>query len=423
MSKMYRKQGKQGESSWSTREIAALDFLLNIPLQGERDIVLSGLRAERELVTTHQLELDRSQGSAVDDVINEVKQDTKEGINRKGGWWDSLVKDDSRFYSVEDQRLKEKKQLELETGLLERPNDVEVSAANFIPGRRLDGHEATRVHIPREALETELKTRHRTVARKAAEIEWEKSMKGTGLHESRIFFSSANSYPIQVFSIIKYDPKNEEEIRRRQKLEALGGGGTQFVLPSRDWRGVSYRALLPRREKKNKAFTRKLEKRKQVLIKRYLDRVHFKDGGVDGYHGDYDLSSSEEEQSFPKLLMSGDESEDEVSSLQEERIRDTDDDDVESILNEEYDDISSSSSDESSTYEPGFLDDPDIKKGKHRTAMVGDKVTGCIVSSIIHYVRPADLKADLNKQFRQRFDQWEPPKVSLTQTFHSMKIQ
>lgn len=429
---MYRKQGKQGESSWSTREIAALDFLLNIPLQGEREIVLSGLQAERELITAHQIELDRSQGSGIDDVINdEAKQDAKEGINRKGGWWDSLIKDDSRFYSVEDQRLKEKKQLELETGLLERPDDVEVSAsnhinssnaqiestatANFIPGRRLDGHEATRVHIPREALETELKTRHRTVARKAAEIEWEKNMKGTGLHEGRIFFSSANSYPMQVFSIIKYDPKNEEEIRRRQKLEASGGGGTQFVLPSRDWRGVSYRALLPRREKKNKAFNRKLEKRKQVLVKRYTERVNLKDR-VDGYHGDYDLSSSEDEQSFPKLLMSGEDSEDEVSSLEKERIRDIDDDDdIIRIMNEEEeeDDISSSSSDESSTYEPGFLDDPDIKKGKHRTAMVGDKVTGCIVSSIIHYVRPADLKADLNKQFRQRFDQWEPPKVSL----------
>jgi len=426
---MYRKQGKQGESSWSTREIAALDFLLNIPLQGEREIVLSGLQAERELIAAHQMDLDRSQGSGLDDVLNESKQEIRQGINRKGGWWDSIIKDDSRFYSVEDQRLKEKKQFELETGLLERPDDIEVSATNninisnaqiestatvnFIPGRRLDGNEATRVHIPREALETELKTRHRTVARKAAEIEWEKNMKGTGLHEGRIFFSSENSYPLQVFSILKYDPKNEEEIRRRQKLEALGGGGTQFVLPSRDWRGVSYRALLPRREKKHKAFSRKLDKRKQILIRRYMEGMTLKDR-VDGYHGDYDLSSSEEEQSFPKLLMSGEDSEDEVSSLEkDERVRGIDDDGVESIGNEEEeddDDISSSSSDESSTYEPGVLDDPDIKKGKHRTAMVGDKVSGCVVSSIIHYVRPADLKADLNKQFRQRFDQWEPPK-------------
>lgn len=423
MSKMYRKQGKQGESSWATREIAALDFLLNIPLQGERDIVLTGLEAERDLDTSGPMDLDQSHGSRNDESVNQDSYDRNQGFKRKGGWWDSIVKSDSRIYSVEDRRLKQKKQLELETGLLERPDDVEITAssfinngssaqiepaaiATFIPGRRLDGHEATRVHIPREALETELKTRHRTVARKAAEIEWEKNMRGTGLQEGRIFFSSANSYPIQVFSVIKYDPKNEEEIRRRQKLEALGGGGTQFVLPSRDWRGVSYRALLPRRDKKNKAFNRQLEKRIESLTSRYMERMNLKEN-VDGYHGDYDHSSSDDEQSFPKLSMSGEESEDEVISVVKERVRDADED-VESINDD--DTVSSSSSDESSTYEPGFLDDPDIKKGKHRTAMVGDKVTGCIVSSIIHYVRPADLKADLNRQFRQRFDQWEPPK-------------
>ena len=42
--------------------------------------------------------------------------------------------------------------------------------------------------------------------------------------------------------------------------------------------------------------------------------------------------------------------------------------------------------------------------------MVGDKVTGPIVSSTIQFVKPSVLKADLNKQFRERFDGWEPPK-------------
>ena len=32
----------------------------------------------------------------------------------------------------------------------------------------------------------------------------------------------------------------EEAAFRRRKLEAIGGGGSQFVLPSRDWRGISY---------------------------------------------------------------------------------------------------------------------------------------------------------------------------------------
>jgi Cyclin, N-terminal domain len=48
--------------------------------------------------------------------------------------------------------------------------------------------------------------------------------------------------------------------------------------------------------------------------------------------------------------------------------------------------------------------------GRHRTVMVGDRVTGPIVSSTIQFVKPALLKAELNKQFRERFDGWEPPK-------------
>ena len=43
--------------------------------------------------------------------------------------------------------------------------------------------------------------------------------------------------------------------------------------------------------------------------------------------------------------------------------------------------------------------------------MMGDKVTGPIISSTILFVKPSALKADLNKQVRERFDQWEPPKV------------
>ena len=414
---MYR---KQGDSSWATREIAALNFLLNIPLEAEREIVLAGLAAER---VGDNLELEHSHSG------EDTKGPISRGINAgKGGWWDSIAKSDSRFDSVEDERLKKKKQLELETGVLERPDDIDASVsqhdtqnnfsnaprrksdapnANFIPGRRLDGTEATHVHIPREAAETELKTRHRTVARKAAEKEWEMDMirKGSGLLDGRIFFSNMSSYPVSVFSIIKYDPQNEEAFRRRKKMEALGGGGTQFAIPSRDWRGVSYRMLLPRRERKNKVFNRQLEKRRRKCRERYENRMQMKDQG-DEYYADNDLSTSEDEGTNPRHIPSlpGEDSEDEVSSFEQERNEDMGIDTKES-------DLSSSSSEESTAYEPGFLDDPAFKKGKHRTAMVGDKVTGCIASSIIHYCTPADLKADLNKKFRQRFDQWEPPKL------------
>ena len=52
----------------------------------------------------------------------------------------------------------------------------------------------------------------------------------------------------------------------------------------------------------------------------------------------------------------------------------------------------SSSSEESTSYYPGFLDDPEMVKGRHRHVMVGDRVTGCVVSSTIHFVSPVDLK-------------------------------
>lgn len=41
-----------------------------------------------------------------------------------------------------------------------------------------------------------------------------------------------------------------ETLRRRKQLEELGVGGTQFILPKRDCRGIFYRALLPRKTEK-----------------------------------------------------------------------------------------------------------------------------------------------------------------------------
>lgn len=71
---------------------------------------------------------------------------------------------------------------------------------------------------------------------------------------------------------------------------------------------------------------------------------------------------------------------------------------------------STSSSDDSDVYIPGLLDDPGMVLGRHRTVIMGDRVTGPVVSSTIQFVKPALLKAELNKQFRERFDGWEPPK-------------
>jgi hypothetical protein len=80
----------------------------------------------------------------------------------------------------------------------------------------------------------------------------------------------------------------------------------------------------------------------------------------------------------------------------------------------DVDDTSTTSSSDGSAiaagYHCGFLDDPNIVHGRNRNVMMGTKVTGPIISSTIQFVKPSVLKADLNKQFRERFDQYEPPK-------------
>ena len=73
-------------------------------------------------------------------------------------------------------------------------------------------------------------------------------------------------------------------------------------------------------------------------------------------------------------------------------------------------DDESDSSEDSDVYVPGLLDDPEMVLGRHKSVIIGDAVTGPIVSSSIQFVKPALLKAELNKQFRERFDGWEPPK-------------
>ena len=258
-----------------------------------------------------------------------------------------------------------------------------MAAKQRLIGRRLDGREATIVTMPDQFRRRP--TQNQEMTRRAAMREWEikvaygkKVGSGEGcnaLLDGRIFFASRTSYPVAVFSTIKYEPKKEETLRKQKQLEELGGGGTQFVLPERDWRGISYRALLPQKEKQNRAFNR--------LIGKRVDTP---------------------EKSHKNVMMK--------PPLLSPRDRD------------QYDDSSSSGADNGNTstvstsdtsaadgYHFGFLDDPNIVHGRNRNVMMGTKVTGPIISSTIQFVKPSVLKADLNKQFREQFDQYEPPKA------------
>ena len=128
----------------------------------------------------------------------------------------------------------------------------------------------------------------------------------------------------------------------------------------RDWRGISYRSLLsPRRTKQDPDSKDRFNR----FLRFQREKSGGSDGGVDEIEDDNTVSS-----------------------------------------------FSSASSDDSDVYAPGLLDDPAMVLGRHRNVMIGDRVSGPIVSSTIQFVKPTLLKAELNKQFRERFDGWEPPR-------------
>ncbi|KAJ3312080.1 hypothetical protein HDU76_002968 [Blyttiomyces sp. JEL0837] len=52
-------------------------------------------------------------------------------------------------------------------------------------------------------------------------------------------------------------------------------------------------------------------------------------------------------------------------------------------------------------YNPFYLDDPELKTGKHRTVITLPCFIARILGSIIQYSRPADIKRELNEHFRE----------------------
>jgi hypothetical protein len=269
------------------REIAALEFLLGIPMEAERDIVHQGWLKQHGLV-----EDIKTQGEPKVDVLEPpLHTQTREeisGSSHHERWWEKWVNnpsklgDISRRSRIEEEELEQPHQIE-ETNAPNKEKQLQETRQQVVPmvhapGRRLEGDEAIRIQIP---LKVNTITRQKHIARMAATREWEREVAhGIGdsntrssvtktksknptnskkahppMLDGRMFFSAAGSYPHEVFSIIRYEPKKEEAARRRQKLEARGGGGSQFIMPARDWRGISYRALLPTRNTRRKGGT------------------------------------------------------------------------------------------------------------------------------------------------------------------------
>jgi hypothetical protein len=351
-------------------------------------------------------------------------------LTRQGRWWEKWITSDiqqqsqqnrkndiemdrdSRIEDLEEPEYLDKIQTTLHSTHGTKQQQVVPTSIVHAPGRRLEGDEAIKVQVPLN-FDTSVQTRQRTIARMAVTREWELKMahgilsspnarrqleqiKQPPLLDGRLFFSAKESYPIQVFSVLRYEPKREEAARRRQKLEERGGGGTQFfILPSRDWRGISYRALLPSKvhhhEKKNVGLT---------------------SSNHDDENGDKSNAASKKKEKNAALLFDrfASKSNDTIPSKHGVEISHGDSMKTPKYYDDDTTD-DETDSDDGDPYVPGLLDDPQMVLGRHRNVMIGDRGTGPIVSSTIQFVKPQLLKAELNKQFRDRFDGYEPPEM------------
>jgi hypothetical protein len=64
------------------------------------------------------------------------------------------------------------------------------------------------------------------------------------------------------------------------------------------------------------------------------------------------------------------------------------------------------------SYDPSFLDDTELRTGKHRTVIA----LSSFIASVIPYARPSDIKKELNERFRKKH-----PDIHPTLTFSQIK--
>jgi hypothetical protein len=238
---------------WVTRELAALDFLLNIPLELEPKLVQDGWN-KLQLQYIQQNHLDDNT-SAKSDTESQTDRKIDDNIARgssdvrilfpspKGTWWEKWI---NKAGNNILQNLGREVGGTNINGVLEDPtrddinNDrslkpnVLASSMFYAPGgRRLDGEYAYHIRIPFDAYTTVLKsTMQKDIAKQAAVRQWEiqtahgiipsqpqRQLQKTKskqedqtqksqppLLDGRMFFSSNNSYPVSVFSMIRYEP-------------------------------------------------------------------------------------------------------------------------------------------------------------------------------------------------------------------------
>ena len=380
-------------------------------------------------------------------------ESNKNNLIRQGRWWEKWITVQNHSHQQPQERERNPAKIDSRIDDLEEPKESEqtkTESQSTMPtiaaGRRLEGDPAIKVQIPlANTLGTSFRggvvnnkgiggsskvdsggrstldlTKQQSIARLAVTREWElRTAHGLGrshhhslspqekrnppLLDGRMYMSSKESYPIMVFSLLRYEPKREETLRLRKKLEARGGGGTQFfIMPLRDWRGISFRSLLPEAKKSQQHGRDHVERNgNQRNERNAVDRT------TSTCPKKYNNNKLIFDRFALKRIMSKDDlTVDNVTKVNKV-IQDDDADDVDDDVNSDSDAEEGWSGQD--PYVAGLLDDPEMVQGRWRNVMIGDRGTGPIVSSTIQFVKPKILKADLNKQFRERFDHYEPP--------------
>ena len=256
--RIYTTITTEGSIAWVTRDIAALDFLLGIPLQAEPTIVQAGFEQQVQIANNtgaaahHSIitgatgkwfekHVARTNHTAPTETTTKQQQEEEERRN-----WKNPIK--SSFTCT---WLRDDDWMEMMPTRFKFPKRVY--------WKRKHGNEP--LH-DKQSFENGNDKSHME-SKWIAEPPLANLPLLPPLLDNRVFFSAGGGYPMEIFSLVRYEPRREELLRKRQKLEELGGGGSEFVIPERDWRGTSYRALLPRVEKKNKSFQLLLGKQQQ----------------------------------------------------------------------------------------------------------------------------------------------------------------
>jgi hypothetical protein len=212
--------GSSNRPIFTTRHLAALDFLLNIPMARESEIKQTGINN-----TSKAKGLEKLDGEGASD--EEAVQDALSPVLLAG-----LVD---------------------EYGGMTHPE---------FAGKKLRGPLVPTAHLP---LQMRYNLQRAVTDQSAVVRQWEDQLLSTNqqtarvsptnasssissgqqqtrpLLSSRIFCSRTNSYPTLVFSVIKYDAG--EEKAKFAKLRALDNQIGVFEIPKRDWRGCSYKSL------------------------------------------------------------------------------------------------------------------------------------------------------------------------------------